>query len=72
MSFGEVALIDRAPRSATVRALEPVRALRLSFDAFDRLPSEGLAHLQTQLLTQLAGVLATRLRNANAEIRSLR
>ena len=72
MSFGEVALVDRAPRSATVRALEPVRALRLPFEAFDCLPAEGLAHLQGKLLAQLAGVLAARLRNANAEIRSLR
>ncbi len=72
MSFGEVALVDRAPRSATVRALGPIQTLRLSFAAFDRLDEEGLRHLQIKLITNLAGVLAARLRSANAEIRSLR
>jgi len=71
MSFGELALADRAPRSATIRALEPIRALRLSFQAFDHLTEEGLAPLQAKLMTNLVGVLASRLRSANAEIRSL-
>ncbi len=71
MSFGEVALVDREPRSATVRALEPIRAWRLSFAAFDRFAEEGLGHLQTKLTNNLVSVLATRLRSANAEIRSL-
>lgn len=72
MSFGEVALVDRAPRSATVRALRPIQMLRLSFTDFDRLDTEGLAHLQTKLIANLAGVLAARLRSANSEIRSLK
>jgi glutaminase len=72
MSFGEVALVDRAPRSATVRALSDIQILRLSFEAFDLLADEGLSHLQTKLIANLAGVLAARLRSANAEIRSLK
>lgn len=72
MSYGEAALLDREPRSATVRSLTDVTALRLSFAAFDRLESDGLGHLQTKLVRNLARVLATRLRSANAEIRSLR
>ncbi len=72
MSFGEVALVDREPRSATVRALTSVRALRLGFEAFDRLDAEGLGHLQHKLITNLASVLAARLRSANIEIRSLK
>lgn len=72
MSFGEVALVDREPRSATVRALGPIQVLRLGFDAFDRLADEGLGHLQSKLISNLASVLAARLRSANAEIRSLK
>jgi glutaminase len=72
MSFGEVALVDREPRSATVRALEPIQVLRLGFDAFDRLEDDGLGHLQNKLVTNLASVLAARLRSANTEIRSLK
>ena len=58
--------------SATVRALGPIRALRLSFAAFDLLADEGLGHVQSKLLNNLVSVLAARLRSANAEIRSLR
>lgn len=72
MSFGEVALVDREPRSATVRALGPIQVLRLGFAAFDRLADEGLGHLQSKLISNLASVLAARLRSANAEIRSLK
>ena len=72
MSFGEVALVDRDPRSATVRTLEPVRVLRLSFAEFDRLEETGLGHLRSKLVANLASVLAARLRSANREIQSLR
>jgi len=72
MSFGELALVDREPRSASVRCLTPIQAWRLEFDTFDRLDREGLLHLKAQLLSNLAGVLATRLRSANLEIESLK
>lgn len=72
MSFGELALTDRATRSATVRALQRSRAFRLTFDAFDHLAEEGLGHLQSKLMANLVGVLASRLRSANAEIQSLK
>ncbi|MBX3732648.1 MAG: glutaminase A [Verrucomicrobiae bacterium] len=72
MSFGELALVDREPRSATVRCLTPIDALRLEFGDFDRLDSTGLGHLQTKIYANLAAVLATRLRSANLEIESLR
>ena len=71
-SFGEVALVDREPRSATVRALEPIQTWRLAFDRFDRLGLEGSGQIQTKLYGNLASVLAARLRSANAEIRSLK
>jgi putative peptide zinc metalloprotease protein len=35
--FGEMALLDRAPRSATVRALSPVETYTLTADDFERL-----------------------------------
>jgi glutaminase len=71
MSVGELALIDRAPRSATVRTLTAVRAWVLPFDAYDRLPALGLGSVQVRLLGNMTRVLAVRLRAANAEIRGL-
>ena len=71
-SFGEVALVDREPRSATVRTLHPTEVLRLGFDAFDRLDAEGNSTLRTKLYANLASVLAARLRSANLEIGSLK
>ncbi|MBL9139729.1 MAG: glutaminase A [Verrucomicrobiales bacterium] len=71
MSVGELALTDRAPRSATVRSLTPVRAWALPFDAYDRLSEMGQSGLQIRLLGNLTRVLAVRLRAANAEIRGL-
>ena len=71
-SFGEVALVDREPRSATVRSLVEIQAWRLPFASFDRLDDEGLGTVRTKLYANLAGVLASRLRSANAEIRSLK
>src|SRR5512141_133888 len=49
--FGEMALIDRSPRSATVRAVKPGKVLRISEAAFRELlaqsPSASLAILET-------------------------
>jgi signal transduction histidine kinase len=49
--IGEMALLDRAPRSATVRALRDSRLLKVPRDAFDQLlstsPSAALAILHT-------------------------
>lgn len=60
-SFGEMTLIDGAPRSATVRALETCRLLVLDradvIAAIDRYPSIGIAMLE---------VLCGRLREADS------
>jgi len=72
MSVGELALIDRQPRSATVRALSAVRIWVLPFGVYDRLPAEGQGVLQSKLLANLAGVLASRLRSSVAEVNSLK
>lgn len=61
--FGELALLDSSPRSATVEANEDVLAMRLGRAAFQRTlekePKVALAMLRT---------LATRLRHAQDEV----
>lgn len=52
--FGELALLDGAPRSATAVAIDAVSALVLRRDAFDRLVDEQ-APLRHALLATLAG-----------------
>ncbi len=52
--FGELALLDGAPRSATAAAVEAVETLVLRRDAFDRLVDSELA-LRRALLEALAG-----------------
>ena len=64
--FGEMALLNDKPRSATVRSVEPVRALALDKEQFrevvlDR-PDLGLQFLQ---------VMSVRMRNADEQISSL-
>ena len=72
MTFGEMALADRSPRSAAIRARTVVQVLRLSFSDFDHLPARGSSALHSRLLHNLAAVLARRLRDSNAEVLSLR
>ena len=38
--LGEISLIDHGPRTATVTALEPIQALVVSCDGFERLVSD--------------------------------
>ena len=60
--FGEMALLDAAPRSASVIALTPLRALRLRRAEFNQ---AAAAH--PELLQGVVRVLAQRLRARNAE-----
>jgi len=68
--FGELALLDRQPRSATVTADEDVVCYVLSADAFHRLGAEhpGIA---IKILTNLGRELSRRVRQANAMISEL-
>jgi CRP/FNR family cyclic AMP-dependent transcriptional regulator len=59
--IGEIALLDRSSRSATVSALEPTRLLSLHHD--DLLP---LLDAHPRVALKLAGVLAFRLRKLSA------
>ncbi len=65
--FGEMALIDREERSATVRAVAEVSALQLTaenFSAFRRHSRDGF----TFVVINIARVLSSRLRETNAKL----
>jgi CRP-like cAMP-binding protein len=71
MTFGEMALVDGAPRSADVIALEPVscRVLELQvFEAFD----ERDPKLKIGLLQQITRQLSASLRRRNAEVQAFK
>lgn len=71
MAFGEVAFLDRSPRSADVSALDEVACRVLSRGAFERLGAEA-PRLQAHLLERLALGIASRLRQANRELSALK
>ena len=68
--FGEVALLDQQPRSATVIADEDVVCYVLSEEAFHRLGREHPA-IAIRLLTNLGRELSRRIRRANAMMSEL-
>ncbi len=68
--FGEMALVDREERSATVRAVSDVTALQLTaqnFTAFRRQSRDGF----TFVVINIARALSKRLREADARLASL-
>jgi MFS superfamily sulfate permease-like transporter len=68
--FGEVALLDQQPRSATVTADDEVVCYVLSEDAFHALVRDHHA-IAIKLLTNLGRELSRRVRRANAMISQL-
>lgn len=69
--FGEAALLDGRPRSATALAIEPTVVYALSRDAlFTRLARDA-PDTAIKLLLNLARVLATRMRETNEIVRRL-
>jgi CRP/FNR family cyclic AMP-dependent transcriptional regulator len=58
--FGEIALVSDTPRTATVTATSPVRALVVTDRAFRRL-LDDVPQMQTKVLTALAERLAPEL-----------
>jgi len=67
MAFGEMAIIDRAPRSALVIADTEVECDRLSLDAIQSLESKD-PRIKIRLLENLAQALSGKLRKANREL----
>jgi glutaminase len=71
MTFGEIAFIDRSPRSANVTALGAVECRVLTRDAFGQLDREAPA-IKIRLLENLALGLTGMLRHANRELAALK
>lgn len=69
MTFGEMALLDHSPRSATVRADTQIEALSLSSKNFAHL-EQNEPGIYAQLISNIARHLAARLRKRNAEVLS--
>ncbi len=67
MSFGEMAFIDGAPRSADVIALEPVVCRVLELSTFKEL-DETNPRLKIKLLEQITRQLSVSLRRINSEV----
>jgi glutaminase len=70
-TFGEVAFLDRSPRSANVTALSAVTCRVLTREAFDELDSQAPA-IKIRLLSNLAGRLTTILRQNGRELGALK
>lgn len=69
--FGEMGIIDHAPRSATIKAEKPVLCLAMDGHFLDKL--EGIDKLAAQALFYriFSEMLAARMRDANAKILEL-
>ena len=64
--FGEMALVNQEPRSATARAMEDSKLFVLSQDIFERLMTKRVA---IQILMNIIRTLSKRLVNANEQLR---
>src|SRR5690606_30067355 len=65
-SFGEFALLDRKPRSASAQAVSETTVFRISEKGYEELLNELPAWASTMLLS-----FASRIRNMNAVLASL-
>jgi serine/threonine protein phosphatase PrpC/CRP-like cAMP-binding protein len=70
-SFGEIALVSGAPRSATVRTTTSARLFRLSRDGFYDLSQKDQA-IAVKILWSIAQSLATRVTDLSREVVDLR
>jgi CRP-like cAMP-binding protein len=67
MLFGDMAIVERRPRSATIRADEPVECYSLSLESFDRLTGTR-PDLKVALLENFARSLSRRVRRLTNEV----
>jgi CRP/FNR family cyclic AMP-dependent transcriptional regulator len=68
--FGDMALFERAPRSATITAAEECVLYEINRDAFERL-SEGHPALGYKIMRRIAPVLCQRIRRSNQDVLKL-
>lgn len=61
--FGDIALIDRQPRSATVTAVEETECFKISIDDFDEMLQGSHPLLQT-----IFKIIAARMRHMNDQL----
>ena len=66
-AFGEMALFDAEPRSATVEAETDTTLVRLSTEDFQRLTREA-PELGIKLLTKIASLMSQRLRQTSGRL----
>lgn len=62
--FGELALVDGSPRSATVRAEDDVTVIRFDFDGLSGL-LDSSPRIGYFLMRNIAAIIAARVRNTN-------
>jgi glutaminase len=70
MLFGEMAILERRPRSAAVRADGPVECYAMSRESFERLTATH-PDLKVKLLENFAQTLSLRVRKLTDEVRAL-
>jgi CRP-like cAMP-binding protein len=70
MLFGDMAILERRPRSATVHADEPVQCYAMSLEKFDRLTTTH-PDLKVALLENFARSLSRRVRRLTNEVSAL-
>lgn len=70
MSFGEMSIIDKKNRSASVVAESYVECYELTFHDYDQKISMDKPDIKTKLLTNIAVDLSNKLRKINQEIRA--
>ncbi len=70
MSFGEMSLLDRQVRSASVIAESDLECYELTFDLFDQEILSNQPQIKDKLLTNIAIDLSNKLRKANQQIRA--
>ena len=70
MTFGELAILERGPRTADVRADRAVECYELSVDALERL-GDAHPHIKMRILENLLHDVSRIVRRLNQEVTAL-